>query len=383
MFKAKSFMWIALFLLLVILGLFIAVSWYFSNALISVAPYTLQPEFKILEVLPNTANLSQVTLPEPPNKNQFANTRREGTYNLLWETGYGRLGKILGGSSGRVVRELALTSGELPKAGDDARLESFVFRNDPKIDFDIDYQEVRLVSDAGRLQAWWIDQNSETAVLMLHGRRRGNIQETLRALPVVVDSGYSVLTVAYRNHAQSAPSPDGFYHYGDSEWQDAVEGLKFLAQQGVKRVILYGFSMGGAVALETFERYKDEPTVIAIILDSPLLDPYEVFLYGAKLEGLPLPNLLTRGAMAVAKLRTGINWSALDHRKTAQDIKVPVLLFGATADTTIPIRLVDEYASLLPDVEYHRLEGVEHVEPWNSDPQQYEAWVETFLEKTK
>ena len=48
-----------------------------------------------------------------------------------------------------------------------------------------------LVSDAGRLKAWWIDQDSDTAVLMLHGRRRGNIQETLRALPIVVKSGYS------------------------------------------------------------------------------------------------------------------------------------------------------------------------------------------------
>jgi uncharacterized protein len=369
-------MWILLILLLLLLGLFVVMSWYFSNALINVAPYTLQPEFKILEISENS-----VTLPEPPNKNQFANTRREGTYNLLWETGYGRLGKILEDSNGRVVRELTLTSGELPKANDDARLESFVFLNDPKTDFDIDFEEVRLVSDAGRLQAWWIDQKTDTAVLMLHGRRRGNIQETLRALPAVVDSGYSVLTVAYRNHAQSAPSPDGFYHYGDSEWQDAVEGLKFLAQAGVKQVILYGFSMGGAVSLETFTRYKEDPKVIAIILDSPLLDPYEVFLLGAKETGLPLANVLTQGAMLVARLRTGINWAGLDQRKTAADITVPVLLFGATADTTIPISLVDEFANLLANVEYHRLEGVEHVESWNYEPQQYEAWVTAFLEK--
>ena len=198
---------------------------------------------------------------------------------------------------------------------------------------------------------------------------------------MVVDSGYSVLSVAYRNHAQSALSPDGFYHYGESEWKDAVEGLKFLAQAGVKQVILYGFSMGGAVALETFTRYQENPKVMAIILDSPLLDPYEVFLLGAKETGLPLPNVLTQGAMLVARLRTGIDWAGLDQRKTAADITVPVLLFGATADTTIPINLVDEFASLLPNAEYHRLEGVEHVEAWNSDPQQYEAWVRAFLEK--
>jgi pimeloyl-ACP methyl ester carboxylesterase len=190
------------------------------------------------------------------------------------------------------------------------------------------------------------------------------------------------LAVAYRNHGQSVDSPDGLYHYGDTEWQDVVEGMKFLKERGVQKVILYGFSMGASVALETFERYKEDPQVIGMILDSPLLDPYEVFLLGAKDAGLPLANVLTRGAMLVGSWRAGgINWAGLDQRKIAPDVKIPVLLFGATADTTIPIALVDEFASLLPDVEYHRLEGVEHVESWNHDPVQYETWVKEFLEK--
>jgi uncharacterized protein len=215
---------------------------------------------------------------------------------------------------------------------------------------------------------------------MLHGRRRGTIQETLRALPIVVNKGFTTLIVAYRNHAQSPDSADGFYHYGDSEWQDAAAGMKFLKEQGIKQVILYGFSMGGAVALETFEHYKDGPEVKALILDSPLLDPYEIFLLGAKDTGLPLTELLTRGAMMVGSWRAGIDWAGLDQRKIAQDVRVPVLLFGAADDTTIPIALVDAFASLLPDVAYHRLEGVEHVEAWNHDPVQYETWVKEFLE---
>lgn len=364
-----------LLLVLLFAALFLGVSWYFSSQLLVPQPYGLQSEFKIVDVSETT-----VVLPEPPNKNQFANTRAVGTYNLLWETGYGKLGSILEDSSGQVTQEFSLISGIMPKAGDDARLETFIFRNDPKLDHGIDFEEVGLVSDAGRLKAWWIDQRSDTAVLMLHGRRRGNIQETLRALPIVVKGGYSTLVVAYRNHGQSAASPDGFYHYGDSEWQDAAEGMKFLKAQGIQKVVLYGFSMGGAVALETFERYKDGPEVIGMILDSPLLDPYEVFLLGAKDMGLPLTDVLTKGAMLVGSWRAGIDWAGLDQRKISPDIKIPVLLFGGVADTTIPIALVDEFASSLANVEYHRLEGVEHVEPWNHDPVQYEVWVNQFLE---
>jgi hypothetical protein len=362
--------------LLIIAAAVFALLWYFSSQLLVPQPYSLQPEFKILEVSENT-----VTLPAPPNKNQFANTLREGRYNLLWENGYGELGEILEQTPVQVKREFSLITGDMPKPGDDARMETFIFRRDPKQDFDIDFEELRLVSDAGRLQAWWIDQDSDTAVLMLHGRRRGNIQETLRALPIVVNKGFTTLVVAYRNHAQSPDSPDGFYHYGDSEWQDAVAGMKFLKEQGIKQVILYGFSMGAAVALETFEHYKDSPEVKAIILDSPLLDPYEVFLLGAKAMGLPLASLLTKGAMMVGAWRSGIDWGGLDQRKMAQDVSVPVLLFGAVDDTTIPIALVDEFASKLPNAEYHRLEGVEHVEAWNDNPEQYTSIVESFLEK--
>jgi uncharacterized protein len=365
-------------ILLVLTAAVFALLWYFSSQLLVPQPYSLQPEFKILEVSENS-----VTLPASPNKNQFANTLQEGRYNLLWESGYGELGEILEQTNEQVKRKFSLITGTMPSAGDDARLETFIFRRDPKQDHNIDFEEVRLVSDAGRLQAWWIDQASDTAVLMLHGRRRGTIQETLRALPIIVNKGYTTLVVAYRNHGQSPDSPDGFYHYGDSEWQDAEAGMKFLKEQGIEQVILYGFSMGGAVALETFEHYKDAPEVKAMILDSPLLDPYEVFLLGAKDTGLPLTGLLTKGAMMVGSWRSGIDWSGLDQRKMAQDISAPVLLFAGVADTTIPIALVDEFVSKLPDVEYHRLEGVEHVEPWNYNPQQYASIVEAFLEKVK
>lgn len=139
--------------------------------------------------------------------------------------------------------------------------------------------------------------------------------------------------------------------------------------------------MGGAVALETLKRYKEGPEVIGMILDSPLLDPYEVFLLSAKDMGLPLSEFLIKGAMLVGSWRTGINWAGLDQRKSAQDINIPVLLFAGVADTTIPIALVDDFASKLPNVEYQRLEGVEHVESWNYDPIQYESLVKTFLDK--
>lgn len=381
------------FVALALVGL-VAVGWIFSNSILQVQPYSLQPEFEILGV-----TATAVTLPEPPNDNQFADTRRDGVYNLRWGNvnvvsatsnlasemtlNYGRLGKITSDEGSKVVREFSLTAGEPPKVGDGARLESFVFLKNPKDDLGIDYEALTLTGEAGNLQAWWVDQGADTAVIMVHGRRRGTIQETLRAMPTIVSEGFSVLALAYRNHGDSAMSPDGFYHYGESEWRDVVVALKFLEEKGVKNVILYAFSMGAEVVLETFHNHTHTLPVKAIILDSPFLDPRTIFIQGAKKMNLPLPNLITNWAMLVARLRSGINWRDLDQRIDAAQIDVPVLLFAGTADTTIPIALIDDFASKVPNLEYHKNEGVEHVESWNYNPEVYEAQLRAFLQNVR
>jgi uncharacterized protein len=381
------------FVALALVGL-VAVGWIFSNSILQVQPYGLQPEFEILEVTPTT-----VTLPEPPNDNQFANTRREGIYNLRWgdaniiaattniasemTLNYGRLGEIVSDENGKVVRALEVISGHPPKVGDGARLEAFVFLRNPKDDLGIDYEALTLTGESGNLQAWWIDKQADTAVVMLHGRRRGTIQETLRAMPALVSEGFSVLAMAYRSHGDSALSADGFYHYGAREWQDVVVALEFLQSKGVKSVILYGFSMGAEVVLETFHNHTHTLPVKAIILDAPFLDPRTIFINSAKKMNLPVPTLITNWAMLVARLRSGINWRMLDQRLDASKIDVPVLLFAGTADTTIPISLVDDFAGKVPNIEYHRNEGVEHVESWNHNPEVYEAQLRAFLQKVR
>jgi uncharacterized protein len=201
------------------------------------------------------------------------------------------------------------------------------------------------------------------------------------SVPTIVKEGFSVLALAYRSHGDSAMSPDGFYHYGESEWHDVVTALNFLEEKGVKNVILYGFSMGAEVVLETFHNHIHTLPIKAIILDAPFLDPRTIFINSAKKMNLPLPQLITSWAMFVARLRSGIHWQDLDQRIDAANIDVPVLLFAGTADTTIPVALVDDFASRVPDIAYHKNEGVEHVESWNHNPEVYEAQLRAFLQK--
>jgi len=352
--------------------------WAGSSALLVPRDYRLMPEFTVIAY-----DDGAVTLPAPTSAAQFADTRKEGAFGLLWSDGYGHLGPVLRDDGVRVVRPLRVVAGAPPAAGDPARIDTFLYRRDPARDLGMRFEDVRIPSDVGPLAGWWLPGDpGTTAVLMLHGRRRGERAETLRVLSAVADAGRSVLVLAYRNHRGSPASPDGFYHYGASEADDALAGARFLAERGADRVVLYGFSMGGATALEALKRWPPAgvPAVAGVILDAPLVDPTAVTEARVRRVGIPFPRLWTRATLGLAAWRSGLSWRALDQRRDVSRIDVPVLLVAGIDDHTVPIGVVDAFAARLGDgVSYHRVAGADHIEAWNVDPEAYERWVRTFL----
>jgi pimeloyl-ACP methyl ester carboxylesterase len=245
------------------------------------------------------------------------------------------------------------------------------------------FEDVRVPSDVGDLAGWWLPGTpGTTGVLLLHGRRRGERAETLRVLPTVADAGRSVLVLAYRNHRDSPASPDGFYHYGSSEAEDALAGARFLAEHGVRDVVLYGFSMGGATALEALKRWPSTgvPSVAGMVLDAPLIDPAAVTEARVRRAGVPFPRAWSRATLALAAWRSGVRWRALDQRRNAQDVEVPVLLMAGTDDQTVPVEVIDAFAARLAGrVTYHRVDGADHIEAWNLDPDAYARKLGSFL----
>jgi len=375
-------MMLVLALVVVVLaGALFAVGWVFSSRVIVPAPYSLMPEFDIIGVAPPVAGSTTVTLPVIAEPSQHADTLVDGTYALMWEGGHAPLGPVTSNDGNSVTRSLGQVSGALPTAGSPARIDNFVYRDDPFTDLGIEFEDLRLAGEQGSLRAWFVPGDSGTAVLILHGRRRGELSETLRMIGALQPLGLPTLALAYRNHDESDPSTDGLYHYGADEWHDAIVGARELAARGADRLVLYGLSMGGAVALEALKRWTaDLPEVVGVVLDSPLIDVYDVIELGAVKAGLPLPAQLTRLALFVAGLRTGVDFQQLRQARSAASIPVPVMVIAGTADDTVPIAAVDMFVgSVLTPLTYHRLEGVQHVEAWNHDPQRYATWLSAFV----
>jgi hypothetical protein len=355
-----------------------AALWTATSALLVPRPYRLMPQFRVVDHVDG-----KVTLPAPTSKAQFADTRKEGAFGLVWEGGYGHLGPVLRDDGRRVVRPLRMVAGAPPVAGDPARMDTFLYRRDPGRDLGLPFEDVRVPSDVGDLAGWWLRGTpGAIGVLLLHGRRRGERAETLRVLPTVADGGRNVLVLAYRNHRDSPGSPDGFYHYGSSEAEDALAGARFLAEHGVTDLVLYGFSMGGATALEALKRWPATgvPRVVGVVLDAPLVDPTAVTETRVHRAGVPFPRAWTRATLALAAWRSGVRWRELDQRRTAPDIEVPLLLMAGTDDQTVPIEVIDAFAARLAGrVTYHRVDGADHIEAWNLDPDVYAGKLATFL----
>lgn len=395
----RAFMW-GLVVLLLLVGALFAAGWVLSSRVLVPAPYGLMPEFDVIGLkdtpgaapwppakLPAglvaaTAELPSqtVVLPAPASDLQFADTLSEGVYGLMWEGGNGVLGEVLNRTGGQVERELRVLAGSPPAPGAPARMDNFIYRTDPSA-LGLAFEELTLAGPVGALRSWFVPADGGTAVLMLHGRRRGELSELLRPISAFNQLGLPALALAYRNHDLSDPSPDGLFHYGASEWEDALVGARELRRRGYERVILYGVSMGGAVALEALERWPaDAPAVLGIVLDSPLVDPYAVVELGAVKAGMPLPGLLTRLGLIVGGVRAGIDFGSLRQHLGGPNLHVPVLLIAGDADTTVPIEAVDRFAqSVGSPLSYMRLPGAEHVEAWNLDPARYTEWLRLFL----
>ncbi len=176
------------FTLWILLGVSVAallgLGWYVSSIILVPKPYSLMPEFKIIDVGEDGVKDS-VTLPLPASARQFADTRRRGVYNLLYETGYGCLGEVIEETPRSLTRTFSLSYGEPPQRGAPARLDYVIYRSDPGA-HGLTFEDLTLQGRVGRLKAWWlpnegdttVDTAVDTAVLMLHGRRRADRTRT-------------------------------------------------------------------------------------------------------------------------------------------------------------------------------------------------------------
>jgi pimeloyl-ACP methyl ester carboxylesterase len=358
----------AVVVLIVVIAASIAVSWHFSSAVLVPDRWNWPEDVTVEALAPGRVVLSRNEDSEKP-----------GVYGLDWQAGHAIAGAVISQDEDAVTRRLRAVSGYLP-VGKKVAIDADVYAGDPMQALGLRFAGVRIPGELGPMPAWSIPARGDTWAIVVHGIN-GNPLEGLRLAPTLHRAGLPTLLITYREDLGAPPSPDGFHHMGLTEWRDLEAAVRHALTHGAHRLILAGYSMGGAILAQFMERSPLASRVAGLVLDAPALNWKKVLEFNATEMGLPgssaLPVEWAIGA------RIDADWDSLDAIQHPEDFQLPILLFHGTDDKVVPISTSDEFAAELPhEVTYYRAPRAGHTEAWNVDPRLYERRLRAFLART-
>ncbi len=125
----------------------------------------------------------------------------------------------------------------------------------------LSFEEVTLrTGDGLDISAWYVPAPDERAVLLFCHGNAGNISHRLDSILIFHNLGLSVMIFDYRGYgkSQGSPSEKGTYRDAEAAW-DYIVNQKNIDPE---RVILFGRSLGGAIAAELAVRHKAGALII-------------------------------------------------------------------------------------------------------------------------
>lgn len=135
----------------------------------------------------------------------------------------------------------------------------------------LEYEDLTLTTADGVSIAAWYAPNPapKASVIFFHGNG-GNMGGRVDTLRILHRGGYSVLMVDYRGYGRSEgkPTEQGTYTDAEAAWRYLVE----TRGEPPHRIVLFGRSLGGAIAIELARRH--EPG--ALVVDSTFTNLYDI-----------------------------------------------------------------------------------------------------------
>ncbi|MEV6009036.1 prolyl oligopeptidase family serine peptidase [Streptomyces sp. NPDC051976] len=304
-------------------------------------------------------------------------TGRPGIYGLTGDGVHAGVGELLDRTPYSVTRRLLHVQRGVLAPGDVVRMTPQVYAGDPGTALGLEYTEVDVPGELGPLPGWYVPGDRRTWVITVHGLGATR-EHALNVLRLLHDQRFTQLALAYRNDPGAPSSADGISHLGDAEWRDLDAAMRFAADYGAERIVLYGWSTGATMALRALAGSPVRHRICGLVLDSPVLDWRSTVRAAAEWHGLPAP--LMPLAVRAAQGRTGLHANGVAAAAEPHRITVPTLLFHGPDDTLTPFAASRQLAAGRPDlVSLHTVPGAPHAAMWNAAPEPYEEILRRFL----
>lgn len=213
-----------------------------------------------------------------------------------------------------------------------------------------------VTEDSVRIHAWFIPAEHPVATAVVSHGNAGNISHRLDFLRHLQRTGFNVLMYDYRGYGRSegTPSEAGIYLDGMAAFEYAAR----LPEVDSSRIILWGTSLGGAVAVDVATHCP----AAGLILESTFTSAREVA--SSAYPFLPFRFLLRTRLNSVDKIRT---------------LSLPTLFLHGTKDRVIPFELGHKlFDSANEPKEFYSITGADHNDTYSVGGSGYFEKVKHF-----
>jgi len=234
-----------------------------------------------------------------------------------------------------------------------------------------------------RIAAWWIPrENCDKTAILLHGYADAKVGAIAWA-PLFHELSYNILALDLRAHGESAGeiSSGGFWERHDVN--QILNDLHARYPAQTQHLILFGASLGAAVAIALAAERTDFD---AVILESPFTDFRHAAAAHFHLLGIEIP-LLHRIAIALSQKMARADFVSIRPLDLIEKSHAPILIIQGAED---PLATPQDQQQLERAISarndgsvYWRLENVPHLMSLATDPDAYRQHVSEFLTQSK
>ncbi|MDO5619349.1 alpha/beta hydrolase family protein [Kocuria sp.] len=327
-------------------------------------------------------------------------TTVDGVYSLRFDAGAGhaRIGAITSWSpaDSEVVRTVEeVYSGDL-SAASKGWWSGTVFPDPAHAGYA--FEDVEIPIEVGLAPAWVVPADGQVTphgqrprmiagpwAIMVHGRGAQRM-EGLRAVAVAQELGLTSMLISYRNDREAPSSADRRYGLGFTEWKDVQVAISYAKSRGATQIVLFGWSMGGAICMATADQsfYRDD--IAAMVLTGPVVDWFTLFTHHTANRKLPqgigrLASQLisSRRGRHLTGLAAPVDLASLDWVSRYRELRTPTLILHSKDDEFVPYTAGRQLSRLSPLVDFVAFRKARHTKEWNVDSQRWDNAVRPWL----